>query len=236
VNILVNGSSPSRGPGSWPYLVQQHYNADLVNLAQAGAGNNYIADATINELTQRKYDLVMIMIADLRRFDIKVSNIDRFNDTIYTSKYQKNMNDWPEKQVWPVNDQDYVDDNWVFGCGYINTKDPSIVELFDSYYRNTNADTQYFASYCKILGLQGFLKSLNQPYLMCGTRNFTKLERFSSLYEALDFDHIVNDVSIFEIANKINSWEPDGIHPGAKAHELYAQHLIEHLDKRKILA
>jgi len=235
MNILVNGSSPSRGPGSWPYLVQQHYNADLVNLSQAGAGNSYIVDATIAELTRRKYDLVMIMIADLRRFDVKVSNVDQFNDTIYTSKFQKTMNDWPEKQVWPVNDQDYVDDNWVFGCGYINTKDPSIVALFDSYYRNTNSDTQYFTSYCKILGLQGFLKSINQPYLMCGTRNFTKLERFSSLYEALDFDHIVNDVSIFEIANNIDSWESDGIHPGTEAHKIYAQHLIDRLNRRKIL-
>lgn len=235
MNILVNGPSPSRGPGSWPYLIQQHYKADLVNLSQAGAGNDYIVDATINELSQRKYDLVMIMVADLRRVDIKVANIDRFNDTIYTAKHQKTMNDWPEKQVWPINDQDYVDDNWVFGCGYINTKDPSIVALFDSYYANTNTDTQYFKSYCKILGLQGFLKSQNQPYLMCGTRNFTKLERFSSLYETLDFDHIVNDISIFEIAKDINSWEPDGIHPGLQAHEQYAQHLIGQLHKRKIL-
>jgi hypothetical protein len=236
MNILVNGPSPARGPGSWPYLIQQYYNANLVNLSQAGAGNDYIVDATISELTQRKYDLVLIMTADLRRVDVRVSNIDRFNDTIYTSKCQKIMNDWPEKQVSPINDQDYVDDNWVFGCGYINTKDPSIVSLFESYYANTDTNTQYFRSYCKILGLQGFLKSLKQPYMMCGTRHFTKLERFKSLYAALDFDCIVNDISIFEIAKNIDSWEPDGLHPGPQAHQLYSEHLIDQLTKRKILS
>lgn len=235
MRILVNGPSPARGPNTWPYRLEKHYNADLVNLSQAGAGNIYIADSTIAELTQRKYDLVIIMWADLRRFDIKVANIDEFNDTIYTSKKQKIMNDWPEKKVWPINDQDYVDDNWVFGCGYLNTRDPSIVKLFETYYQNTNLDTQYFTSYCRFLALQGFLKSINQPYMFVATRTIAKIERFSNLYNALDFDYIANEKTIFDFARESNSWEPDGIHPGSEAHKLYTDYLLMNIQQRKII-
>ena len=235
MKILVNGSSPARGPNSWPYLLEKHYDANLVNLSQAGAGNIYIADATIAELTKRNYDLVLIMWADLRRFDIKVANIDKFSDTIYTSKKQKTMNDWPEKKIWPINDQDYVDDNWVFGCGYLNTKDSSIVELFETYYQNTDITTQYFTSYCRVLALQGFLKSINQPYLFVSTRTFAKLQRFSYLYNALDFDYIVNEKTIFDFATQVNGWEPDGIHPSSEAHKLYADYLLTNIQQRKII-
>lgn len=235
MNLLINGPSPARGPNTWPYLLQSRYNANLVNLAQAGAGNIYIADATIAELTQRKYDLVVIMWADMRRFDIKVADVDQFSDTIYTAKYQKIMNDWPEKIVRPVNDQDYVDDNWVFGCGYLNTKDASVVKLFGPYYEHTNLDAQYFTSYCKFLALQGFLKSINQPYLFVSTRRFSRISRFQNLYNALDFGLIVDEKTIFDFAKESNSWDDNGLHPGLEAHRLYADYLLEHLVDKKIL-
>jgi hypothetical protein len=235
VKILVNGSSVSRGPQSWPYFIQQHYDCDLVNLSQAGAGNHYISDTVINELSQREYDLVVIMWADLRRYDVKVKNIDYFQDTIYTSKYQKTMNDWPEKITWPVNDQDLVDDDWVFGCGYLNEQDPSVVELFDSYYQHTDLESQYFSSYMKIIALQSFLQHRAQPYVFCGVRRLARLERFTSLYNLLDFGKIVNDTTPHEIAKSIDSWDSDQMHPGPQAHEIFAQHLTEFIEHKKIL-
>ena len=50
MNILVNGGSLSRGPTSWPYVIQKHFNSNLVNLAQAGNGNTYTHETTISEL------------------------------------------------------------------------------------------------------------------------------------------------------------------------------------------
>lgn len=235
MKILVNGPSPARGPGSWPYVMAQHYQADLVNLSQAGAGNIYIADSTISELSQRKYDFVAIMWADLRRFDIKVSNIDVFNDTIYTAKHQKSMNDWPDKIVTPINDQDYVDDKWVFGCGYLNTTDPSIVSLFESYYKHTDTKSQYFTSYCRMLSLQGFLKSINQPYMFVGTRKLAPLASMMHLYQQLDFDHVINDRSVFDFARELNSWEHDKIHPASAAHEAYWKYLAAAIEKKQLL-
>lgn len=235
MRILANGPSPARGPGSWPYCMAEHYRADLVNLGQAGAGNIYIADSTISELSQRKYDFVAVMWADLRRYDIKVGNIDAFDDTIYTSKYQKTMNDWPKKVISPVNDQDYVDDNWVFGCGYLKTMDPSIVKLFDSYYKHTDVRSQYFTSYCRMLSLQGFLKSINQPYVFVSTRPLTTLSPFAHLYQQLDFNHIVNDHTVFHFAEKLDNWESDRVHPGPDAHRAYWDYLAAVIAERKLL-
>jgi hypothetical protein len=236
MKILVNGPSPARGPNTWPYVLQKHFDSDLVNLSQAGAGNVFISDATISELSQRKYNFVAIMWADLRRFDLRVKNIENFNDTIYTSKCQKTMNDWPEKTVYPINDQDYVDDDWVFGCGYLNTQDKSVVELFESYYQNTDINNQYFLSYCRILSLQGFLKSIKQPYMFVSARPLASLPRFSHLYDMIDFDRYLDGLSVFDVAKKLNSWEEDNIHPGAGAHAAYAEYLLEEIHKRNLLS
>ena len=72
-NLLVNGCSFSRGPNSWPYFLS---NVNLVNLAQAGAGNTYIHETTIAELSQRKYDLVIVMWTGIPRIDFKVNDIN----------------------------------------------------------------------------------------------------------------------------------------------------------------
>jgi hypothetical protein len=236
MKILVNGPSPARGPDTWPYYLQQQLDADLVNLSQAGAGNVFICDATISELSQRRYDFVAIMWADLRRFDIKIADVEKFNDTIYTSKFQKTMNDWPEKIVEPINDQDYVDDDWAFGCGYLNTKDKSIVDLFDSYYKNTNVASQYYTSYCRILALQGFLKSINQPYVFVSTRPLTPLDRFNHLYKMIDFDRYVGGPTVFDIAKQTNSWQDDNTHPGSQAQFAYTDYLLREIQKRNLLS
>jgi hypothetical protein len=69
--VLANGCSFSRGPGSWPYALQSIYNFNLVNLAQSGAGNTYIFESTVLEISQRVYDLVLIMWSDPNRIDYR---------------------------------------------------------------------------------------------------------------------------------------------------------------------
>jgi len=233
LKILANGPSVARGPGSWPYLLQEHYGADLVNLSQSGAGNTYILETTVSELAQRSYDLVAIMWTDLRRIDFKVKNIDYFSDTIYTSRYQKAQNDWPEKIVEPINDQDYVPDDWVFGSGYINTKDRCLIELFDAYYRHTDLNSQYSSSLIKMISMQSVLKQRNIPYVFCGVRPLARLERFDYLYDQLDWNNIINDFTPHHVAERDNCWEEDGLHPGPAAHREFADHMIRHLNERK---
>jgi len=237
VKILVNGPSVARGAGSWPYILQEqleeNIECDIINLAQAGAGNEYIYATTIAELAQRKYDLVMVMWCDFRRFDVKVKDITKFNDTTYTSLYQSKQNDWPSKVIWPENDQDYVEKDWVFGCGYINGDGESLKPLFKEFYDHTDYESHYHRSLTRIIGLQGILKSMNQPYLFCSVRELKDLRVNSHLYEMIDKRNLVLQTP-HKIAGEIDSWA-DETHPGPAAHTEFVKYLVANLRERNLV-
>ena len=138
--ILVNGDSFSRGNISWAYQLGIPQ-SDIVNLAQSGAGNNYICDTTIVELSKRTYDYVLIMWTSLDRYDLQIEDVSQFSKTFYTSQYQSSVNDWVEKIIDPVNDQDFVQKNWIFGCGHINNDiELHNIHVFDKIYRYCGDD------------------------------------------------------------------------------------------------
>ena len=237
MKILVNGPSVARGAGSWPYILQEqleeNIECDIINLAQAGAGNEYIYATTIAELAQRKYDLVMVMWCDFRRFDVKVRDITKFSDTTYTSLYQSRQNDWPSKVIWPENDQDYVEKDWVFGCGYINNEGESVRTLFDEFYKHTDYESHYHRGLTKIIGLQGVLKSMNQPYLFCSVRELKDLRVNSHLYDMIDKQNLVLQTP-HKIAGEIDSWA-DETHPGPEAHTEFVKYLVANLKERNLV-
>ena len=130
MRILVNGTSISRGPETWPYYIEEKLGTQIVNLAQAGSGNTYLHESTVSELGERPYDLVIIQWAYVNRLDFRVHDIAKFRDSTYTSEFQAKQNDWKGKVIIPVNDQDYVQKNWIFGCGYINEQlDLSLIHI-----------------------------------------------------------------------------------------------------------
>lgn len=226
MRILINGCSFSRGSIAWPNYIAKWANADLVNLAQAGAGNTYISRSTITELQKRSYDLVLIMWTGLERIDIQVENINLFNSTIYTSKYQSLKNDWPEKVVLPINDQDYVEKNWVFGCGHINS-DPYILQtrLFDYQYKYQGFNDHASRSFLDMLSLESYFRSRNIPYAFAFYQDYYK--DISDLIDQLDKSRIFTASNLFDLAQTMNDWDTDGIHPGPQAHKVYATDLFK---------
>ena len=227
MNILVNGSSFSQGEYSWPSLLQQELDCSLVNLSVAGCGNSYIHETTISELAQRRYDRVIIMWSPFDRIDFKVNDIDMFDGTTYTSEYQTTQNDWPTKVIHPINDQDYVEKDWVFGCGYLNKDpDPILKDLFSGYYRHTDRWQQFYSNMMRVISLQGFLKSVNQPYLFTFARQFRRFYRYEHLYNLLDWSNIYT-VDLQSIARKNRWFAADGIHPGIEAHKYYVKEIIK---------
>ena len=156
--ILVNGDSFSRGNISWAYQLGIPQ-SDIVNLAQSGAGNNYICDTTIVELSKRTYDYVLIMWTSLDRYDLQIEDVSQFSKTFYTSQYQSSVNDWVEKIIDPVNDQDFVQKNWIFGCGHINNDiELHNIHVFDKIYRYCGDDQFIQNSLVKMISLQSYLK------------------------------------------------------------------------------
>lgn len=228
-NILVNGCSFSRGPGSWPYHLK---NANITNLAQAGAGNTYIHETTIAELAQRSYDLVVIMWTGLPRVDFKVNNIDYFSDSKYTSRYQSLQNDWPEKVIEPVNDQDYVEKNWVFGCGHVNNEKAMIkTHMFDWMYHHLDQPEFVYNFLIKAISLQSFLKQMNIPYVFTFFRDYVgQLKQHPALYQLLDQRHIYNEQNIYQITESNNWYDTDGFHPGVQAHQAWATLIDNFID------
>ena len=232
-NVLVNGCSFSRGPESWPYHLQNLYNFTLVNLAQAGAGNTYIHESTVSELAKRKYDYVVIMWTGLSRIDFKIENTSLFVDSKYTSYYQKTRNDWEGKQIFPINDQDYVDNDWIFGCGVIN-REKALVDkkIFNELYRYIGVDQFVYHSLQKMISLQSFLKSQNIPYLFTFYQDYAHdLQLVPELYNLLDQKNIYNEQDIFDIANKYNDVD-ETVHPKTLTHSEWARLLKEFIDAK----
>lgn len=229
MNILVNGASVSRGPGSWPYLVAEHFNSNIVNLSQAGAGNTYIHEATVSELAQRSYDLVLVQWTTFQRFDYKVKDISKFNDTIYTSKYQSEHSDWAGKVIFPINDQDYVEKDWVFGCGHAVNSDssPNLIKAFEDFYQFTSPAEQTYHTIMKMVSLQSFLKANNIPYIFCFGRPFKWLLRYEHLNKLLDHNNIYSEEYVIDIATNHNLWDAnDPLHPSAEAYKMFADAII----------
>jgi hypothetical protein len=234
MRVLVNGCSFSRGPDSWPYLLP--YN-DIINLAQAGAGNTYIHESTISELAQRSYNLVLIMWTALERMDYKVFDPGLFEESRYTSIYQRTRNDWASKIVKPINDQDLVETDWIFGCGHINGE-PALTktDLFRGVYRYLDEDEFVYHFLMRMISLQSFLKEKNIPYVFSYYRDYVdRLKQQSTLYYLLDQSNIFTQSILGEIAESNHWLDIDGVHPSPQAHQHWAEDLHNFLNSTKRL-
>lgn len=230
MKLLVNGCSFSRGDISWPHQLQSLIQCDLVNLAQAGAGNTYIHESTVEELSHRNYDYVIIMWSGLARFDFKVNDIEYFKDSKYTSKYQKTRNDWQGKTIYPINDQDYVEDNWVFGCGVMNREKSLLnTQFLNGIYKYLNHEEFTFHSLQHMIALQSFLKINNIPYYFTFYENYVDILKKSTLFKLLDTDYILTDNTLSDVSIQLNDYDIDGSHPGPNAHKYWANLLKKKL-------
>jgi len=222
IDLLVNGCSFSRGPTAWPYHL---VGVNVTNLACAGAGNTYIHDSTISELSKRSYDFVIVMWSGIARIDFRVNDINQFKGSAYTSQYQSTHNDWPGKKIWPVNDQDYIERDWVFGCGFINQEDVMLKsKLFDQLYYYQDQMQMIQGLLIKMISLQSVLKQMSIPYLFSYYNDYeTELRSCPELYNLLDKNNIYNIQNICNITKRNNWYDEDGVHPGIDAHREWAK-------------
>ena len=225
--LFVNGCSFSRGPGSWPYHLQNNINYQLTNHAVAGAGNTYIRQTTINQLLNNSYDLVIIMWSGLERIDIQVDDINKF-DTPYTSFYQSQQNDWPEKIVSPINDQDSVQKDWVLGCGFVNN-DTFLknTDMFKGLYKHQGLKQHVMRSITDMICLQGFLHDYKVPYIFTFYQNYLELlkQEAPKHFEFLKLSNTFNDPNLYDITKKHQWFADDGLHPSIIAHQHWAKDL-----------
>jgi hypothetical protein len=147
------------------------------------------------------------------RYDIQST----FEDTSYNSGYQSTKNDWAEKIIHPVNDQDYVEKDWVFGCGYINNESELVSSgIFSGIYKYSTSEQLQQNSIARIVSLQSYLKYSNIPYTFCFDKDY-KIDL--SLIDKTNFE--ISDY-LLDISQRLGSYDDDGIHPGELAHKTWA--------------
>jgi hypothetical protein len=221
--LLVNGCSFSQGENSWPNQLKTFQQSKIINLSCSSAGNSYIHESTINALARYKSQAVLIMWSGLSRIDIRVNNIDQFENSFYTSKYASRHNDWPEKIINPVNDQDFVDKDWVFGLGEINQdKHVAQSKLFTGLYKHMESKQFIFHFLIKLISLQNTLKAMNLPYCFMFYQLYQKqLQIFPDLCKLVDWGNVYLEQNIFELARANNDIDNTG-HPGVVTHKQFA--------------
>jgi len=228
MRILVNGSSVSSSGISWPVHIQSQLDCELINLSLAGAGNTYISESTIAELSERQYDLVLIMWADFMRMDFKIHDPSDFNNTYYTSFCPEMLRDRTTTEF------EYIQKDWVFGVSSRGTNagnaESNVKELFDGYYRFTNNRQQVFSSLIKIISLQNTLKTLNIPYLFMNYHPFAGRQRFPKLFEMIDWTQ-VHEEHLHTIAINNQWWDNDSNHPTIDAYKNYADLVIQRIEQ-----
>jgi hypothetical protein len=233
MNILLVGNCNSRGPGSWPYYLKDILDCDLVNLSIAGSGNAYIYEATISELSERPHDLVLIMWCQSTHTGIPVNDISKYADSENTSLYQSSVNDWAEKIVDPINDQDYVPKNWILNAGYNSGKTDSVAKFFKHYHQTVTYEQIVESDIYRMIGLQSFFKSTNQPYAFLYCRPYTKFKRFKNLYKLIDWSCFYQEDTLMQIASRNNNelMGSDNALPNTAGHQLYARLISQHVLK-----
>jgi hypothetical protein len=228
--VLVNGCSFSRGPIAWPYFLQEKLNFDLVNLAVSSAGNKYIHDTTVAELSKSRYDFVIIMWSGLDRVDVPVEDIQLFDRCNTTSFAQSLKNDWPEKKIYPNNDQDLVEKNWVF---VYPSKKPLADMKFAEFVKYQSHQIHVQQSLIQMISLQSILKQLNIPYVFSFYMDYVnQLKKEKSLYDLLDWENICCTDNLYTISRQINSYDVDGSHPGIEANQQWTNILIEFINAK----
>ena len=122
--ILVNGCSHSLGThlslpnikDRYDRLLAKYYNADISNLATSGGSNEKIFRQTVQEVTNVKYDLVILQWTDFDRFETptKMEN-DHYHNRFSIDGWLQHKPSsilWPEREKLNIKWRDYYLANW----------------------------------------------------------------------------------------------------------------------------
>ena len=232
MKILINGPSVSLGPISWPVQLSVRpdikQDIEIVNFSRIGCGNNYIQQSTIAELSQRKYDLVIISWTYFFRRDFR-------------SRAPTALLHGLELEDPHLLNNPYLDKFWFF------EKTPEYVHLLDSTHgfnlkNYLEAGRFYNMLYTNeyrleetllnIISLQSVLKSLNIPYLFTFYKPLLHLKKFQHLHNLIDYNN-VHRIHLFHLAKRhhqiINN------HPDLPAHNDYLNTILEHPNIKNLI-
>lgn len=239
MKILISGCSFTQWPQypggpniCWPkHLKHINPEYEITSVAEAAAGNQYISDSIIQGTLQNEYDLVLVMWSGVSRLDYLTSLEDPAWDHLFNSYgFFRRLS--------------HGKLGYIFSGGRMGTwfKNPVAHKMFNEMYKVSSNLSLASINLMEMVKLQNYLKSKNIKYYFSSYVNYWNCETEVSpngdfgllnypevkyLVDEIDFSRWIfsDDVqgTIYDVAKKLNSFEPDGFHPGPEAHVAWAE-------------
>lgn len=244
MNLLISGCSFTKWPEypggpniCWPrYLQEQNPSWDITNLAEPGAGNQYISDGVIRHLLEHPevhYDKVLVMWTGVSRLDFLTSLEDpAWKDMFDSYGFYRRVDACPDKL------------GYIFSGGQMGTwfKNPVAETMFREMYKVSNPLSLATINLMEIIKLQNFLENRGLNYHFMSYVNYwgdeeyvsrngdfgvSKFPETKTLIEAINWDNWIftdnEHNGLNELSKKNNDYQPDGFHPGDKTQEEWAR-------------
>lgn len=238
MKFLISGCSFTQWPEypggpniCWPrYFQEQNPQVEIKTVAEAAAGNQYIADSVIRNVSEERPDHVIVMWSGVSRLDYLTSLEDPAWDALYDS--------YGFYRRLPGNKLGYI-----FSGGRMGTwfKNPVAHKMFNEMYKVASDTSLGYINLMEIVKTQNFLKAQGIPYHFMSYVNYwndrPEVSRngdfgvmgnrdLAPLVNAIDFDHwIFSDTEkngLYELSIARNDFQADGFHPGNATQEAWA--------------
>lgn len=226
-SVVMPDLSASWTPRTWIHYLQQKLNCEIVNIARAGCGNQYMHDAVIAEVTERSYDLVLVSWNIADRIEFRTQHKLPMTDWI---KNGKNINPHAEymqsEWIWP-----HTADNIMPRQEDVETKN----ELFRRRFLTLPTyEINHQIMLTQALSLQSTLKSYGIPYTFVWYRTLLRLKQFKNYYDKIDWNYVHPD-SLFRQAKNKKMWDDKSLHPTEEAYKWYADEMYKFLNDRNLI-
>jgi len=238
MNILISGCSFTQWPDHpggpnicWPrYLKEVCPEHNIVSVAEAAAGNQYIGDSIVRGVLKDRPDMVLVMWSGVSRLDYLTSLEDPAWDSLFDSYgFYRRL---PEGKL-----------GYIFSGGQMGTwfKNPVAHKMFYEMYKVSSPLSLAHINIMEIVKTQNFLKAQRIPYKFMSYVNYwndktdispngdfgvTGFPEIKYLLDSIDFEQWIfadqDRNGIYEIAKTNNDFMPDGFHPGASTHQEWA--------------
>jgi hypothetical protein len=209
---------------TWIHYLQQKLNCEIVNIARAGCGNQYMHDSVIAEVTERSYDLVLVSWNIADRIEFRT----QYKLPMPDLKYMRNPHEkyMQSEWIWPHT----ADDIMPFEEA-AETKN----ELFKRRFSTMPTyETNHQIMLTHALSLQSTLKSYGIPYTFVWYRTLMRLKQFKNYYDKIDWNFVHPD-SLFRQAKNKKMWDDKSLHPTDEAYRWYADEMYKFLNDRNLI-
>lgn len=243
MNILVSGCSFTQwpeyvgGPNTcWPrYLAELEPNWRIKNIAEPGAGNQYISDSVMRHIIENpliKYDRVLVMWTGVSRLDYLTGLEDpSWNELFNSYGFYRRVDSCPDKL------------GYIFSGGQMGTwfNNPVAEKMFREMYKVSSPLSLATINIMEMIKLQNFLENQGIDYKFMSYVNYWgdgenlsrngdfgvgKFPEVQKLLRAVDWSKWIftddNRNGIYEMAVRDSNLQDDRFHPAESTQRAWA--------------